>query len=203
MDNYPGNSQKPRASEEEKRVERVVSGEVTRRKRPAGKRLLESIIGGDARSVLGYVISDVLLPAAKDAITEAVSQGIERMLFGESRSGNRRSGARSSGGYVSYNRYSQPARREEPREISRRARASHSFDEIILATRAEAEEVIDRLFDLVSRYESASVSDLFEMVGVTGNYTDQDWGWTDLRGASIQKVRGGYLLDLPRTEQLK
>jgi hypothetical protein len=71
-----------------------------------------------------------------------------------------------------------------------------------LATRVEAEEVIDRLFDVVSRYETATVADLYEMVGVTGNYTDDKWGWTDLRGASVQRVRNGYLLDLPRPEPL-
>ena len=86
--------------------------------------------------------------------------------------------------------------------MSRRARASHDFDEIILASRVEAEEVIDRLFDLVSRYESATVADLYEMVGVTGNFTDDKWGWTNIRGAGVTRVRNGFLLDLPRPEPL-
>jgi len=62
----------------------------------------------------------------------------------------------------------------------------------------EAEEVIDRMFDLVSRYEVVTVADLYELVGVSGEYTDAKWGWTDLRGAAAMRIRDGYLLDLPR-----
>jgi len=86
--------------------------------------------------------------------------------------------------------------------MSRRGRASHDFDEIILATRVEGEEVIERLFDLVSRYEAATVADLYELVGVSGNYTDDKWGWTDVRGSGVTRVRNGYLLDLPKPEPI-
>lgn len=214
---FPSNSLRPKAApaskSEPKKVERVTIGEVSRRKRPLGKRFLDTFFGGDAQGVMGYVFLDVLVPAAKDMVADAVTTAIERTLFGEVRSGNRRGGARSgpfSGGYTSYNRYSSPSsgtRREEPREapreVSRRARASHDFDEIILATRAEAQEVIDRLFDLISQYEQATVNDLYELVGVSGNFTDESYGWTDIRGAGITRIRGGYLLDLPRAESLK
>jgi uncharacterized protein YerC len=82
--------------------------------------------------------------------------------------------------------------------MSRQARATHNFDEVILPTRREAEEVLDFLHDLLTRYETVSVSDLYELVGETGNFTDEKWGWTDLAGASVSRVRDGYLLNLPR-----
>jgi len=207
---YPNNSHKAKSKPEKvepKKVERIVAGEVVRRKKPLGKRFSETFMGGDAKGVWGFVAFDVLVPAAKDMAADAVSQGIERMLFGEARSASRRSSSRSNGplGHVAYNRYgpsSIPIRREEPRNVSRRSRASHNFDEIILATRVEAEEVVDRLFDLVNRYESATVADLYEMVGVDSEYTDDKWGWTDIRGAGVARVRNGYLLDLPKPEPL-
>lgn len=216
MESFPPNSREtkrptkstdPVEKTEDKKVERVVASEVVRRKKPLGKRFLETFIGGDAKSVAHYVIFEVLLPAAKDTAADAVSQGIERMLFGEVRSSSRRTGARPSGasGYTSYNRLPSAQsgpRRDDPRGPSRQARARHDFDEIILATRVEAEEVIDRLFDLVDRYQSATVADLYELVGVSGNYTDDKWGWADIRGAGVTRVRNGYLLDLPRPEPL-
>lgn len=211
---YPSNSHKAQTAETEqpeaKKIESVVTGDVVRRRKPLGKRFTETFVGGDAKSALGYVLFDVLVPAAKDMASDAVSQGIDRMLFGESRSPGRRSGSRrgsgsSPNGYVSYNRMSSGNResREDPRNPSRRARSSHDFDEIILATRVEAEEVIDRLFDLVSRYEQASVSDLYDLVGVTATYQDNKWGWNDIRGAGVTRVRNGYLLDLPRPEPIE
>jgi hypothetical protein len=217
VDDYPPNSRKsrepkvePTLPEPEKRAEKVVEGEVVRRKKPLGRRFTETFFSGSGRGVVSYIVLDVLLPAAKDTIADVVSQGIERMLFGEARSVSRRTGSRPSGssGYVSYNRYSsQPpsaSRREDPRstDISRRARATHDFDEIILATRAEAEEVIGRLFDIVSKYEAATVADLYELLGITSKFTDDRWGWTDIRGAGVTRVRNGYLLDLPRPEPL-
>lgn len=214
MEEFPSNSHKqtpaPRTEKaaESKRVEKVVVGEVVRQRKPMGRRFLDTFFGGDAKGVVGFVMTDVLLPAVRDMIVEGASQGIERLIFGEGRSPSRRAGMRPSGnsGYVSYNRYSSPTpmgRREEPREISRRGRGSFNFDEIILETRAEAQEVIDRLFDLLQRYESVSVNDLYELVGVSGDYAAENWGWTDLRGAGITRVRNGYLLDLPKPEQLK
>lgn len=219
MDDFPSNSHKSRvpetvvekkpAPEQEKRVEKIVEGAVIQRKKPLGRRFMETFFSGDAHGVVSYIIVDVLLPAAKDTVADAVSQGFERLLFGEVRSTSRRTGARPSGssGFVSYNRYSPSsvARREEPRgprDISQRARATHDFDEIILATRSEAEEVIGRLFDVVARYEAATVADLYELLGLTAKFTDDKWGWTDLRGAGVTRVRNGYLLDLPRPEPL-
>jgi hypothetical protein len=212
MEEFPTNSHKAKAAPEEntetaKKIEQVTTGTVVTRKKPLGKRFVETFFGGDTRGVMNYVLVDVLLPAAKDMIADAVSQGIERMIFGEARSTSRRTGIRPGGhsGYVSYNRFApnpQQRQREEPRNISRRSRASHDFDEIILATRVEAVTVIDRLYDIIARYEQATVSDLYELVGVSGNFTDEKYGWTDLRGSEAVRVRDGYLLSLPKPEQL-
>lgn len=207
MDEFPSNSKHGREQHErtEKRVEKVVQSEVVRRKKPLAKRMLETFIGGDARGVWGYIAFDVLIPAAKDTFADAFTEGIERILFEGGRSSGRRGRGRrpGSGSYVSYDRYSSRNDRDDSRHISRRARASHNFDEIILDKRVDAEEVIDQLFELVSKYEMATVADLYNLVGISGNFTDEKWGWTDLRGAGVTRLtRGGYLLDLPRPEPL-
>lgn len=218
MEEFPPNSHVAKAAVGEpvqetktdrETLEPVVTGKVIQRKKPLGKRFMETFFGGDAKGVVGYVVADVLLPAAKDTIADAVSQGIERMLFGESRSSSRRTGSRPGGvgGFVSYNNYSRPStRRDDPRDRernpSRRSRASHDFDEIVLATRHEAETVIDRLYDIISKYEQATVSDLYDLVGVSSNFTDAKWGWTDMRGAGPTRVSNGYLLELPKPEPL-
>lgn len=204
--NYPGNANvgkekpvKPDAKPEEKKLERVTTSDVIARKPSLGKRIAQSFSGEDMHSVGGYLLFDVALPALKNTISDMVSQGIERMLFGDSRP---TSGRRT---YTNYNRPSSVSRppwerdREEPRSISRQARANHTFDEIVLPSRGEAEMVLDRLSDQIEKYDVATVSDLYELVGITGSFTDDKWGWTDLRSARVRQVREGYLLDLPRT----
>jgi hypothetical protein len=144
---------------------------------------------------------DVLLPAAKDMVVEAVSSGFEKLIYGESRRYRGTTHPQSGpAGYVDYSRYkmAQQSRLSSPqRVISRQGRARHDFDELILESRTEAEQVIDRLFEVISRYEVATVADLYELVGLASNHTDHKWGWTDIRGAGVSRGRDGYVLDLP------
>lgn len=203
---YPPNSDKSKLGEtDEKRVRRVTSSEPIRRKKSLGKNFKNTFFGGDARGASQYVLFGVLIPSAKEAIVDAGREWIERLVLGDSR--RRGPQQRPSGptGYVSYDRYAMGGRAappEPPRSISRRARAQHDFQEIILTSRQEAEDVIDNLFNVVSRYDAATVSDLYELVGLESTHTDQKWGWVDLRGAGVARVRNGYLLDLPEPEPL-
>lgn len=211
---YPGNTNrekeasKPPPAPAEKNVKKIVEGTVVQRKKPLGKRFAQTFITDEPGSVVDYLIRDVLVPAAKDTIADLVSQGIERLVYGDVRSTSRRTGrsgsAPNGGSFVSYNRFSQGSKPAEPkRDIGRQARASHNFDEIVLETRVEAEAVVDQLFELVSQYGQATVDDLYSMVGITGNFTDAKYGWTNLQGSNVSRTRGGgYLLDLPRPTQL-
>lgn len=220
MEEFPSNSHRFLVNEsktpekvepEPKKVEKVVEGKVVIRKKPLGTRMKEMFVGDDMRTVGQYLMLDVLMPAVKDTIADITSQGVERMLFGEVRSVNRRGPRSNSSNYTNYTNYSRYQTQAERRpqrsrsELTPRARATHDFDQIILKTRGEAQEVIDRLFELVNKYDSATVADLYELVGVPGDYTDDKWGWTDLRGAGATRLsRGsGYLLDLPRPELLE
>jgi hypothetical protein len=203
---FPSNSERNRKDiPSSKDLSPVVTSGAVKRKKSLRKQFKETFVAGDAKTAIQYVIFDVLLPAAKDMVVEAGSQGIEKLIFGDSRRRGSTHPQTGPTGYVSYNRYSMGEGRSSSsqRAISRQARARHNFDEIVMDQRSEAEEVIDRLFDLVSRYESASVADLYELVGLASTHTDNKWGWTDLSGAGVSRIRGGYLLDLPDPEPLE
>jgi hypothetical protein len=196
----PNNDKSKRSAPADKNIEKVVSGEATRRKKSLRRQFSETFVAGDAKSAVRYVLFDVMLPAAKDMIVEAGSQGIEKLIFGESRRRGSTPPQSGATGYVNYQRMSSLTNRFSSgpdRAMSRQARSRFDFDEIVLPDRVEAEEVIDRLFDLVSRYEVATVADLYELVGLSGTHTDHKWGWADLHGAGVSRIRGGYLLDLP------
>lgn len=199
--NYPANSQKSKQGKtpsKEKNLEKITSGEVIQRK---PNRLREAFTGDDTNSVISYVLFDVIIPAAKSMLADATSQFIERILFGE---GRRSSGGRP--GYTSYNKlYNGQKMVNKPRtpEISRRARANHDFNEVILSSRGEAEHVLDSLTALIDDYGVATVSDLYDLVGITGNFTDDKWGWYELRGSNITRVREGYLINLPQTQPIE
>lgn len=223
MDEFPPNAHnkrerpdqiKPTPEVPEKRVEKVVEGKVIRRKKSLGKRLKEHFLGNDSASVGEYVMDSVLIPALKDMIADATRSGVEHFLFGgeDRRYGNRgRTTSRGRGltrEPVNYSRYSRnyddrpPFPPNDRRTPSRRNRNNHNFDDIILATRVEGQEVIDRLYMLMEKYEVVTIADLYDLLGLTSAYTDDGWGWTDLRGATVRHTRDGYLLDLPSPEPL-
>jgi hypothetical protein len=196
---FPPNSDVSKREDDiqDKKIEPVTS-DVVRRKKPLRKKFSEMFIAGSAKTAIGYALWEVLLPATKDTVVEVITQGVEKLFFGDSR--RRGSLPPQSGptGYVSYNRYSMQNRASSPqRAMSRQARARHDFDEIVLEGRTEAEEVIDRLYEVISRYESATVADLYQLVGLSSSHTDYKWGWTDIRGAGVSRSRDGYVLDLP------
>ena len=204
---FPPNNDKSKKGSPRK-VERVTTGEVSRKKKSLRKQFSETFVEGDMKSTARFVVMGVLLPAARDMIYDAASEGVHKLIFGDK--GRRRGGSTTpySGptGHIAYNRYSRSPEDDRPpfatRGMSQRGRAKHDFDEIVLDQRAEAEEVIDRLYDVVNKYEQATVADLYDLVGLSSTHTDHKWGWTDLRGSGVSRIRDGYLLDLPDPEPL-
>jgi len=194
---------------EPKVIEQVTESAVIRRKTPLAKRFTNVFIAGDSDNVMRYVLMDVLLPGARDMLVDGITEYVERMIYGEKRSrsrGIRPTGSTGVPGYVSYNRFANQSKpsHEAPRAgISAKARATHNFDEIIIDSRPEAMLVLERLSDLIDRYEQATVADFYELVGETGSFADQKWGWDNIRDADIQRVRDGYLIRLPMPIDLK
>lgn len=204
MQDFPANSQKAKASAEPRaKIQPVTSAETVRRKRGLGQKFKGAFVGGDPRSAAEHVIFEVLIPSTRDMLYDAFEDWMRNLIFGAEHKPRRGGGAPSNNlGHVAYNRQF-PSKPPPQRMLSRKSRARHDFDELIIPSRQEAEEVIDQLFDLLSRYGSASVADLYELTGLQSSHTDMKWGWTELRGAKAVRLRqGGFLLDLPEPETL-
>ncbi|ATN93686.1 hypothetical protein SEA_SCAP1_37 [Streptomyces phage Scap1] len=194
---------------EKKVIRKIATGkDAIRRKKTLGSRIREALGMSDGRGVVESVIVDILAPAVKDMIADAVIGATERAIFGEARHSTRRTsshrGPVSSTSHISYNRYATtPRETAGPRTMSSRGRSSHDFGEIELNTRAQAEAVIAQMDEFVDRYKSCSVSDLYQMVDLESEYTDEKWGWYDLHGADVRRTRqGSYVLILPRPEPI-
>lgn len=203
--NYPSNSKVDRdkaASSDRPRPKPVVTNEVKERQRGLLGRVVKDFVQEDSRTLSEYIILEVMIPAAKNLVLDMLNKGGERMLYGISRPGVGRPG-RATGFYNYGGTPAAAARAADPRPtISRQARSGHKFNEVVINTRPEAEDVLEGLRQLVDQYGSAAVSDLYDLLGLTGDFTDNKWGWEDLRRASVRTIRGGYVLDLPDTVPL-
>ena len=63
----------------------------------------------------------------------------------------------------------------------------------------DAELVLSELCEAIDVYGWAKVSDFYSLVGETErNFTAQGYGWEALGNATIERVRDGWVIDLPR-----
>ena len=191
----------PPTSQQERKLDKVVSGKVKTRKQSLGKKFSDTFLSDDLETVRGYIIFDVLIPTIKDTISNIVSNGVEILLFGETRRGGSR---RENSPYVSYANYYKKEKRPSQKSSARRGER-HNFREIIFETRSDAEDVLEAMIDILeSDYSQVSIGDLYDLCDITGNFTDHKYGWTDLRSASIHRARGGgFVIDFPRVELLE
>lgn len=192
MEEYASNSHKSRAeaAKQDHKVEKVVSGTVKTKKKTGLNKMANVFISEDAGNVKSYILMDVLVPAVKKAISDIVTNGIEMMLYGET---GRKKNSNSS--RISYRDYYKDDRRSRDRTISR---SSYDYDDIILETRGEAEDVLSRMDEIMDTYGIVSVADFYDLVGVTGSFTDNKYGWTNIRSANVLRTRDGYMIKLPK-----
>lgn len=200
MAEYKSNSHKSKQEEREK-LQPIAKGKKVEKKPETFKDMFKA----NSSSIKEYIIMDILIPTAKRTISEIVGSSsdilvdtIDTILFGEKRSRSRR---RSGSGRTSYYKYYDDRDRDRHRDRDRPARVrGYEFDDIVLETRREAEEVLDRMEDLIDTYKIVSVADLYDLVGISGNYTDNKYGWSNLRSARVESLRygDGYILKLPK-----
>lgn len=212
MPDYQGNAKKNKPEPKpEKVIEKVVVGEVIVKKKSLGRKFKDLFIEADLRTVVRYVCSEVLLPAARNMIVDGASKGVERMMYGESAVRRSRYGP-NSGPRITYNNPINRGYRDASyRDTTSRptppsggpGSARQNQDTIILSSREEAELVLERLNDIIDTYEVVSVADLNDLVGLPTTYINNNWGWIFLGDVQIQQIREGYLLNMPPAEPIK
>lgn len=212
MDQFPGNANKANQQNKqktpvEKQIEKVVTGEVIKRKKPLGSRIKDTFFGGDLKNVARYVAGDVLLPALKNMLVDTIEQGAKRAIYGDSVV--RRRAPDTNRPRVSYNSpidrtYSRQQGVMLPHQPPHYppTRNRQNVGDIILSSRNEAEMVVERMKDILDQYDTVSIADLYELLGLPSSHVDHVWGWADLGYVNVRQIREGYVIDLPPAHPL-
>lgn len=62
----------------------------------------------------------------------------------------------------------------------------------------KAHDTLEKLNDYLRDYKSVSIFRLYDIAEISGiDYQSENWGWTDLTGASIYPSGRGWILQLP------
>jgi hypothetical protein len=208
MQDFPANSRKATETEPREEIKPVTTAETRRRKHGLGRKFKNTFIAGTGRDALSYMVEDHIVPEIRDMLVNALQGGIERLFNGDRATRprpGRSSWMNNNTGHVNYQGMSTSSVSSAPKSMSSKARARHAFDELIIPSKSEANDVLDRMYDILSRQGNVSVADLYALTGVRAEHTDMKWGWTSLHGSRAVHVNklGGYLLDLPEPEELR
>lgn len=204
---YPSNSYKSRAAKsanvsEKKCIEPVVTGTVKKKKKSELTKAKDNFILSDIKTVSSSCVKDILIPAAKNLIYDMVADGLNMLLYGETGRNKRRSRDRDG----SYRRFFDSLDDRDRSRSSRRSISRFDLDDVILSSRADAEEVLDRMDDLIERYGIASVGDFKSLIGERSEHTDEKFGWTSFKSAGIMRIRDGrdegYLIKVPKPSSI-
>lgn len=206
MEEFPSNSRQPvNPQPAPKKIEPVISGKIIQKKQPLHKKFVNTFFSGSAKGARDFVILNVLIPSAQKMLYEAFTGGAARMIWHDPIAGGFPQGRPQQP--TSFTNYAtrftvSGTGQSAPEVVSPQARATHNFNDVILEDRLSADRVLNGMFDLLNEYESVSVADFYSLLGVTAQYTDQAYGWTDLRGSDIRLVPQGYMLILPKPKPL-
>ena len=193
------------STKEEKKFDKVTHNKVTVKKKSAPKRLADIFIIGDIEQVKRTLVNDMLIPAAKNLVSNMISTAVNMVLF-------------NNKGPSNYSGYYQPTTYYQPRYSQPSYSAFYSQNngpqppvqtgysttqEILFTSRGDAEAVLSQMNEALTAYSHVSVADFFDLAGVTANYTDYSYGWYNLAGATISSVPGGFVINFPKAIALR
>lgn len=201
MADYTPNSNRFKAEQanaaaEEKRVSKVVKGNVKTKKKSEISKFADIFIAEDFNTVARYAFTDVLIPGAKKIIRDVLFESID-MLFGTTGRGSKR----GDGPNVSYAKFYDKDRDRRTSEPLH-AKTRFNYDNIFFESRGEATAVLDEMNNVIDVYKFVSVADLFEMAGLDQPYTSNKFGWTNINTAEVVRTSEGYVIKLPKAMPL-
>lgn len=197
MEEYRSNSYKSREKQSEtlpeKKVGKIISGSAKTKKKSNFQKITSAFVPEDVTDLKTYIFEEHVVPAVKELILDTV-----KTVLGMSGTSKDK---RLTPSRTLYRKYYDP--RDTKRSSETRKQTKYDYDDIVLENRGEAEAVIDQMEELIDVYNYVSLADFYDLVGVSCNFTDNKYGWTDIRSASIKRVHDGYMICFPPVELLK
>lgn len=187
------------------KFEAVVSRDkVKTKKTGVGRKLRDIFIANDPIDVINDVFDRIFVPSIQDLLLDMAWGGLN-MLFHEGGSVRPRRGRRSGSYHDMYDdRRESRVSRVGDSERSERHSRGRSIDDLEFESRVEAERVLEKCLDILEEYEAISIGDVLDLCDQDHAYTDEDYGWSDLSKARVERLgRDYYTIYFPKAKRLR
>lgn len=196
MENLKGNPDPINNKEASPDSSKTITTNVIEKKN--GKKSNMRLVSEDAKSVGSYVMVDIIIPKIKELITSGFKYAIDFIFYGSKGA----KGSKPGIGTVSYSSYYTGSSYQQSNGYSNPMVSKQSsiftINEIVFPDREDAEKVLIALNDTIIKYGSASAADFYDFINKPHSYTDNKYGWKDLRDAEIIRVPDGFSIRFPK-----
>ena len=171
------------------------------KKEPFRSKLKRAFFGDNVESVGDYMFFDVGIPAFKATISDMIGNGIEVLLFGESRGRRRDRGT----DYAHVSRSNRDRRDRDNYDRDRGDNRVISYRDLFFEDKSDAQRFIADIYDYVKDYGRISVSVYMSIGGLTStSWDDNHKGWykEDLASLGLIRTRYGWEIDVPRPQRM-
>ena len=197
----------------EHKFQAVIEGGAEVKKQTGIGKFFRQLFAEDMQTVRDTFKKDVLIPFVQDGMSGIFHDGIDLLIYGH-KGYNRNSRTRGM-----FNSMKTTLNRDKYYSSSLDSRRYSRDDDddrdveicednlIKFKSKAKAVAVLDAMTDALDRFPAISVSDMYDIAGITdikADFTEKNWGWTDVAGSRVRRAFGGwYYLDLPRVEDIR
>ena len=183
---------------------KIIKGSTKEVKKSVGKKIGEFFFEENGKSVLGWLVEDVLKPGIKDLFYDMIVNGARGAFYGT----GRRSRSESTSSSYERSRYENrfKSNSSDRRTANKPQRRNGGWDiEEVFEEMRDAQDVLDAMRDRIDKFGLTTVADFYDFIGKTippGQYTSVDYGWDDLTDVNVCHNREGFYIDLPRPKYI-
>lgn len=189
---------------EEKRpkLEKMVDATEYKRKENAVTKLIDMFLPEDAYDLKDYIINGIVVPMIKDGLEDighTLIRGSGRKKT-SSRRRYRRDYDDDDDIRPAYRKYYDDRRRERDYDDDRYYKPERTdFKNVRFKSRGDAERILTKMEDIIYQNRYVSLLDFYEITGQSTKSTDDNYGWTNLDRAKVERLRSdnGYMIRFP------
>lgn len=160
----------------------------------------------DAKTVGEHVVESILIPSLQKLLSDSVKGAVDWFIYGA----KGKTSSNSGPGTVSYSRYYQALGNQlyyqnnsQPINPQTTRPGVYSVGEFKFEDRGDAETVLMRMNEAIGRYGMVSVADFYDFIGQRCSFTDQKYGWYDLRAAQVIRYDDGFCIQFPKAQPIE
>lgn len=188
-------------NETNKKLTPVVNNAATVSKNTDPGNLVSKFLVDGVKTAGKSMFSDVLVPQCKQAVYNAIINGINVLFWGPG--GQKKTGTTlGTGTKVNY---ASASKSGSVQKVTATVKGTMDPEDVNFETRMDAQTVYDSMLDLIDQYERVSLAEFLELANVSNdNFTYCKYGWTSLPPADIRRLgNGSYYIRFPKMQVLQ